>query len=174
MSWRDKWTVQSQNATFPLVCLHVRFHLFSGFWPHWRTAELQSTLWMTGIKAHHVLRQPRIKMYLYKYISTIPSLRVPVFSFTAPTWFMNEQPPGSRDQPTSAAANQPTTGYRPVQMCSQCTLFLRRAHRAHAARWCAWKYEARRYWSPAIPRVYLLQRSRAALAYFLCKMKNKS
>lgn len=43
------------------------------------------------------------------------------FSFTVPTWFLNEQPPGSRDQPTSSA-DQPTTGPLPVQMCSQCTL----------------------------------------------------
>lgn len=35
-----------------------------------------------------------------------------VFSFTVPTWFMNEQPPGSGDQPTSSATNQPLAGFQ--------------------------------------------------------------
>lgn len=79
--------------------------------------------------------------------STMRSLKsaggeMSVFSFTVPTWFMNEQPPGSRDQPTSSA-NQPTTGCLPVQMCSQCTLCSCRGQRAHAARRCVWKYRER-------------------------------
>ena len=79
--------------------------------------------------------------------STMRSLKsaggeMSVFSFTVPTWFMNEQPPGSRDQPTSSA-NQPTTGCLPVQMCSQRTLCSCRGQRAHAARRCVRKYRER-------------------------------
>lgn len=40
-----------------------------------------------------------------------------VFSFTVPTWFMNEQPPGSRDQPTSSATDQPLAVFQ-----SKCAL----------------------------------------------------
>lgn len=40
--------------------------------------------------------------------STMHSLKEQaVFSFTVPTWFMNEKPPGSREQPTSSPTTNP-------------------------------------------------------------------
>lgn len=44
-----------------------------------------------------------------------------VFSFTVSTWFMNEQPPGSRDQPTSSTANQPLAVFQ--SKCIHCAHF---------------------------------------------------
>ena len=89
-----------------------------------------------------------------------------VFSFTVPTWFMNEQPPGSRDQPTSSA-NQPATGCLPVQMCSQCTLCSCRGQRAHAAPVVCPKIPAEGSTGVVhLPRVYLLWCSGAVLAHF--------
>lgn len=88
-----------------------------------------------------------------------------VFSFTVPTWFMNEQPPGSRDQPTSSATNQPLAVFQ-----SKCV------HSAHfAPLWtessccsvvCPKREKERQYWNHTFPRVYLLRYSRAVLAYF--------
>lgn len=62
-------------------------------------------------------------------------------------------------RPAHILRNQPTTGYLPVRMCSQCTL--------SAARNC---------WNHAFPRAFLIRRSRAVLAHFAstffhCKMK---
>lgn len=60
-----------------------------------------------------------IYFYMYcvhRHISTISSLKVAEFSFTAPTRFMNEQPSGSREQRhIPPQPNQPTIGYHPVQ-----------------------------------------------------------
>lgn len=98
---------------FPNICLHLWVATCTN--PHRELQNTCQTHTFTISCCSFTLKKKKHNVIIQRVGGEMS-----VFSFTVPTWFMNEQPPGSGDQPTSSATNQPLAIFQ-----SKCVLSAR-------------------------------------------------